>query len=131
MAELTDDDEENDPVMKENVSKWLDLSVSIKRAKKKVSDLLSAQKLIENEIIRSMKEKELDIYEMFGGKTLKIKRKESKQPVTPKWTKEKLLKLKIDNNTSAKTKELIKELMDEIEHRPVKAIKETLVHDGA
>ena len=122
MAELTDEDEENDPVMKENVSKWLDLSVSIKRAKKKVSDLLSAQKLIENEIIRSMKEKELDIYEMFGGKTLKIKRKESKQPVTPKWTKEKLLKLKIDNNTSARTKELIKELMDEIEHRPVKAI---------
>ena len=79
MAELTDEDEENDPVMKENVSKWLDLSVSIKRAKKKVSDLLSAQKLIENEIIRSMKEKELDIYEMFGGKTLKIKRKESKK----------------------------------------------------
>ena len=95
MAEFTDEEEETDPLMKENVSKWLELSVNIKRAKKKVSDLLSAQKLIENEIIRSMKEKDLDIYEMFGGKTLKIKRKESKQPVTPKWTKEKLLKFHV------------------------------------
>ena len=51
MAEFTDE-EENDPVMKENVSKWMELNMNIKRVKKQVSDLLAAQKLLENEIIR-------------------------------------------------------------------------------
>ena len=128
MAEFTDE-EENDPVMKENVSKWREVNMNIKRVKKQVSDLLAAQKLLENEIIRSMKEKDVPTYELGNtGKTLKIKRKESKQPVTPKWTKEKLSKLKIDSNTSERTKELIKELMDEIDNRPIKEIKESLVH---
>ena len=67
-------------------------------------------------------------YQEYHWKTLKITRKESKQPVTPKWTKEKLSKVKIDSNTSERTKELIKELMDEIDNRPIKEIKESLVH---
>ena len=110
-----------------NVSKWLDLSKNIKNYQKQISELKSAQKMVESEIIRSMKANDIPKFELPNGKFIKLKTKESKKSVTPKWIKSELDKCTTSKNVSEDAKYLMKDIISKIDNRPTTS-KESLVH---
>jgi len=127
MGDLTSEEEE---IVKSNVSKWLELSREIKGYKKKVGEMQSALKLIENEIIRCMKEKDVPEFELPNGKSLKLKRQNTKKNVTPKWTKEKLVDCLNNGSPDDVTKEMINNIIKKIESPSITGVTEKLDYDG-
>tara|TARA_B100001113_G_C21120412_1_gene627159 strand:+ start:1188 stop:1556 length:369 start_codon:yes stop_codon:yes gene_type:complete len=113
-------------VAETNVSKWLEFKKAIKTHQKKINELKSAQKLVENLIISSMKSNEIPEYQLQSGGSLELVTKKSKKSVTPKQMKEKLTKC-LGSNDTHETKEMIKKIMSDIEHPPITE-KESLVH---
>ena len=120
MSNFSDIEED---VVKTNVTKWLDMTKTIKSYQKKISEMKAAQKIVESEIIRSMKMNNIPQFDLPNGKSLKLKTKESKKAVTPKWIKEELGKL------PESTKENVKGIIEKIDNRPTTSIKESLVHN--
>ncbi len=115
----------NKDVAETNVSKWLEIRKSIKNHQKKITELKSAQKVVETEIISSMKCNDIPKYELNQG-SLELITKKSKQSVTPKWTKERLTKC-LGVSDTLEAKQMIKNIMTEIDNRPFKE-KESLVY---
>ena len=68
----------NKDVAETNVSKWLEIRKSIKNHQKKITELKSAQKVVETEIISSMKCNDIPKYELNQG-YLQLITKKSKQ----------------------------------------------------
>ena len=118
---------EEEDVVRTNVSKWLDLTKTIKSHQKKIADLKAAQKMVESEIIRALKTNNIPQFDLPNGKTLKLKTKESKKAVTPKWIKEQLGEFKKDIPDNAKEK--IQKIISKIDNRPTTSVKESLVHN--
>ena len=82
----------------------------------------AAQKIVESEIIRSMKENSIPQFDLPKWKDSTLKTKESKKAVTPKWIKEELGKL------PESTRENVKGIIEKIDNRPTTSVKESLVH---
>lgn len=117
---------EEDLVTK-HVSKWLDLNEQIKNYQTQITDIKSAQKIVESEIIRSMKDNNLTNFELTDGKELKLKMVESKKSLTPKWFKNELIKCNSPNASKDDLLAIVKELYSKIENRPTK-MTEKLVY---
>jgi uncharacterized Fe-S cluster-containing protein len=108
-----------------NVSKWLEIRKTIKDHQTKITELKSAQKIVENEIIRSMKTNDIPKFDLKRG-SLELVTKKSKKSVTPKWTKEKLTKC-LGIRDTLEAKQMIQNIMNEIDNRPITE-KESLVY---
>jgi hypothetical protein len=122
MSSLSPDEEE---LVKSNVSRWLDMKKSIKDGQKKIKEMKDAQKLVENEIIRIMEQKDIPNFNIGTG-NLSLKEKQSKKNVQPKWIKEKLNTV-VDSDDVVATKNVLDEILTEIENPPT-TVKKTLVH---
>ena len=59
-------------VAETNVSKWLEFKKAIKTHQKKINELKSAQKLVENLIISSMKSNDIPQYKLQSGGSLEL-----------------------------------------------------------
>lgn len=110
---------EEDLVTK-HVSQWIDLNEQIKNYQAQITELKSGLKIVESEIIRSMKDNQLTNFELAGGKELKLKVVESKKSLTPKWFKNELIKCNSPNNSKEQVLALVKELYTKIDNRPSK-----------
>lgn len=110
---------EEDLVTK-HVSQWIDLNEQIKNYQTQITELKSGLKIVESEIIRSMKDNQLTNFELAGGKELKLKVVESKKSLTPKWFKNELIKCNSPNNSKEQVLALVKELYTKIDNRPSK-----------
>ncbi len=110
---------EEDLVTK-HVSQWIDLNEQIKNYQTQITELKSGLKIVESEIIRSMKDNQLTNFELAGGKELKLKVVESKKSLTPKWFKSELIKCNSPNNSKEQVLALVKELYTKIDNRPSK-----------
>lgn len=115
-------------IVRVNVTKWLDLNKNIKTHQKKISELKAAQKMVESEVIRSMKMNDIPQFELPNGKFIKLTTKESKKSVTPKWIKSELDKCSESNLISDEGRDLMKEIISKIDNRPTTS-KESLVHN--
>ena len=103
-----------------HVSQWIDLNEQIKNYQAQITELKSGLKIVESEIIRSMKDNQLTNFELAGGKELKLKVVESKKSLTPKWFKNELIKCNSPNNSKEQVLALVKELYTKIDNRPSK-----------
>ena len=114
-------------IVRVNVSKWLELNKTMKTLQKQIRELKSAQKIVEGEIIRSMKSNDIPQFELPNGKFLKLTTKESKKSVTPKWIKSELDKCDTSQEMSHEGKAMVQEIISKIDNRETRT-KETLVH---
>lgn len=124
MANLTPDQEN---VVTTNVARWIDLKKTIKTHQKKITELKAAQKLLEDQIIRTMKEHDIPNFQLPTG-SLKLKTKESKKAVPAKWIREQINKV-VDGDDLNATKEVIEKILVEMDNPPTTQ-KESLVHSG-
>tara|TARA_Y100000389_G_scaffold205111_1_gene263353 strand:- start:13395 stop:13769 length:375 start_codon:yes stop_codon:yes gene_type:complete len=122
MSSLTADEEQ---LVKTNVARWLEMKKTIKDGQKKIREMKDAQKLVENEIIRIMEQKDIPNFNLGTG-SLKLKEKQSKKAIPPKWIKEKLNTV-VDSNDAEATKVVMDEILTEMENPPT-TVKKSLVH---
>jgi len=117
----------NDPIVVRNVERYLEFKAQIKTYQKKINELKTGQKLVENEIQKFMKSNDIPAMKLNDKSELKLTTKESKKSVTPKWMKDELVKVSISNNVSDEAKSMMKEIISKIDNRPTTS-KELLVH---
>lgn len=114
-------------IASKNVAKWIELKKSIKAHQKKITELKTAQKLVENEIIRTMKENDIPHFKLPTG-SIELKTREAKKAVPTKWIKEQITKI-VDADDLDSTKTVIEQVLTEMENPPT-STKESLVHSG-
>tara|TARA_Y100000389_G_scaffold204539_1_gene257814 strand:- start:13565 stop:13969 length:405 start_codon:yes stop_codon:yes gene_type:complete len=117
--------EEQDRVCK-SISKWLELNQNITELQQKIAEVRSAQKIVQNDIIGLMNQKDLPEFGLPNGKSLTLKKKQSRKAFTTKMIKAEIMNCQ--KNVSDETSQKLNEIIKKIENRPVTAIKETLVH---
>lgn len=108
-----------------NVEKFIEITNSIKALHKKVKEFKSAQKIVEQELIRIMKEKDTYVFKLnASGKIIELKSTETKKSVSAKYLKETFDKIyELDDQDQAK--QLLDEVLTEIENQPT-TIREKL-----
>jgi len=117
----------NDPLVVRNVERYLEFKSQIKTYQKKINELKTAQKLVENEIQKFMKSNDIPAMKLNDKSELKLTTRESKKSVTPKWMKDELIKVSTSKDVSDATKSMMKEIISKIDNRPTTS-KELLVH---
>ena len=116
---------EDENLASRNVAKWIELKKSIKAHQKKITELKTAQKIVEDTIIRTMKENDIPHFKLPTG-SIELKTREAKKSVPAKWIKEQITKV-VDAEDLDLTKTVIEQVLTEMENPPT-SIKESLVH---
>ena len=108
-----------------NVEKFLEISNSIKELQKKIKEFKSAQTIVQSEIVKIMKEKDVFVFKLnASGKVLELKTKETQKQVSSKYLKETFDKIyEMEDQDEAKS--LLDKVLTEIENQP-KTVKEKL-----
>jgi hypothetical protein len=108
-----------------NVEKFLEISNSIKELQKKIKEFKSAQTIVQSEIVKIMKEKDVFVFKLnTSGKILELKTKETQKQVSAKYLKETFDKIyEMEDQDEAKS--LLDKVLTEIENQP-KTVKEKL-----
>ena len=111
----------SEELLKKHVSSYLELTETLKTLNKKAKEFRDQKSVLELEIVRLMKENEVPMLSLPNGKHIELKKKESKKNKTSKWVKEQLKKCKEIESADA-SKEMLVNILDEIENVPVAAV---------
>lgn len=89
-----------------DIKKWILLDDEISKHRKLVKDLNNQKKNTTKNLLKTMKNKNIDCFETTSGGTLVYKQTKSKQPITHKFLKETLNKIysnqqQVDNIVNA------------------------------
>jgi len=104
--------------IKINVEKFLEMNDSIKELQKKIKEFRSARKIVEQEIIRIMKEKDVFVFKLnTSGKVLELKTTETKKNVSTKVLKETFNTI-YELEDQSETKQILDKILTEIENQP-------------
>jgi hypothetical protein len=76
-----------------DIKKWISLDDEINKQRKALRDLNLQKKNTTTNLIKTMKEKQIDCFETNSGGTLVYRQAKSKQPITNKFLKETLNKI--------------------------------------
>ena len=105
----------------ENIKKWVKIDNEIKELKKLQNERKEIQKELSTNLMTSMKENNIDMFNMKQG-SIHYKQSKIKKPITKKMLQDVLLKYY--NNDLAKATDINEFILDNREE----VVKETLVH---
>lgn len=105
----------------ETIKKWVKLDNEIKELKRLQNERKEAQKEVSENLMKAMKENDIDMFDLKQG-SLHYKKNKIKKPITKKMLQEVLLKYY--NNDLAKATDLNEFILNNREE----SLKETLVH---
>ena len=106
-------------LVSQHVRRWVELHNTIKQFQDQIKEHKDAQKIVEGQIIQSMKENKLSNFDLPNGKELKLKIVESKKSVPLKVLKTELAKCHSPGNSKEQVLFLVKELYKKLENRPI------------
>tara|TARA_Y100000389_G_C17109393_1_gene339936 strand:- start:112 stop:483 length:372 start_codon:yes stop_codon:yes gene_type:complete len=118
---------EEEALVSKNVAKWIELKKHIKTHQKKITELKTAQKIVEDTIICTMKENDIPHFKLPIG-SIELKTREAKKSISSKWIKEQIIKV-VDGEDLDSLKTVIGQVLTEMENPPI-SIKESLVHSS-
>lgn len=105
----------------ENIKKWVKIDNEIKQLKTLHNERKEAQKILSENLMKTMKENDIDMFDLKQG-SLHYKQNKLKKPITKKMLHDVLLKY--CNNDLAKASDINEFILNNREE----IIKETLVH---
>ena len=106
-------------LVSQHVRRWVELHNTIKNFQDQIKEHKDAQKIVEGQIIQSMKENKLSNFDLPNGKELKLKIVESKKSVPLKFLKTELAKCHPPTNSKEQGLFLVKEFYKKLENRPI------------
>jgi hypothetical protein len=122
---MTTQGDQEDELIRIHVTKWLELNTSLKTLRKNMAEHKTAQKMLEQNIIKSMKDKDIPSITLSNGKSIILKTKVSKKSVTTKWIKDELGKCTDSSENS--TKFVVKDIISKM-NNPSVTKKDSLIH---
>jgi|TARA_B100000242_G_C42930844_1_gene431730 hypothetical protein len=105
----------------ENIKKWVKIDNEIKELKRLQNERKEAQKELSENLMKTMKENDIDMFDLKQG-SLHYKQNKIKKPITKKMLQDVLLKYY--NNDLAKATDINEFILNNREE----TVKETLVH---